>query len=805
MAFAKIPKLNEEFDPKLFKFIVLSKLPVILLIYFIFLLGGFLMLRYTHPIFKAKTIIQVDTKSKTQELLNIEKFTNEQLSQKLELLRSRVFIERVLSKLPLGVKYYSEGKFLNHELYTSSPFTVSYVIYNPLLYNNQIRVTYINNSLLSLSYSYKGASGEVKREAKFDELEIVINLKENEDPTYSTFKKQRSYLFEILQPEKLFETYASQISLTVLSDAAQTIQISVIDKNPARAADIANEMASEFQIFDIERRSQSANNILEYIDFQLQNVFEDLLMYEDSISIYKRKYNIDNNDEIRRQNSLAQLNTVEAELVKTQMESIMLQNILDELKTKETPIAMILITILSGSQYQTFLQSDIDKLGELVKRKEQLLLQFPENSPFVQSVNQQIEMQKNLTLNKAMNVKNNTDLRVKELTRRYNTQYSQIFGAESEQHFNLKRFERSFSVTEGFYNQLIEKKTEFSILMAGYVPENTILERASRNGEKVYPSRKKILSTVLILSSFLAFLIVALKYFRFDELVSVSEISKYTSVPVLGVLPKYASDIQMNKFIIEKYPRSFLAESLRAVRSNLQFINNSPGPKVIAITSTISGEGKTFLAVNLAGVLAVSGKRVIIIDSDMRKPSVHTYFRLKNSIGLSSLLSEQNSIEEAVQEINKFGIKFITAGPIPPNPAELLSDERFYNLIQKLKDDFDYIIIDNPPIGLVSDAMRSMQFADYPLFVLKANFSKRNFLPLAEKMQNVYNIKAISIIFNAYDKSISNVDLEKDLVYAYGYVKSGRKGNENNYYDMDEKPKFTFYQKFIRTFKKSFL
>lgn len=813
MAFAKIPKLNEEFDPKLFRFIVLRKLLLIIIIYAIFLFAGFIILRYTQPVFESKTIIQIDTKSKTQELLNIEKFTSEQLSQKLELLRSRVFIERVLSKLPLSVKYFSEGKFLNHELYTSTPFTVSYVIYNPVIYNNPVKLSYINDSLLKINYSYHGSSGEVKREAniipgkltKFEEFELVVHLKENGDPTHNTFRRQKSYLFEILQTDKLYETYAPKIILTVLSDAAQTIQISVRDKNPARAADIANEMASEFQIFDIERRSLSANNILEYIDFQLQNVFEDLLMYEDSIATYKRRYNVDNNDEVRRQNYLSQLNSVETELVKTQMESAMLKNVLDELNAKETPNALVLITILSGSMYQSFLQSDIDKLGELVKRKEQMLLQYPESSSFVQSVNQQIEMQKNLTLNKAMNVKNNTDLKVKELTRRYNSQYSQIFGSEYESHFNLKRFERSFTVTEGFYNQLIEKKTEFSILMAGYVPENTILERANRNGEKVYPSRKKVLLTVFLLSSFISFLIVALKYFRFDALVSVSEISKYTSVPILGVLPKYASEIPMNKFIVEKYPRSFLAESLRAVRSNLQFINNSPGPKVISITSTISGEGKTFLAVNLAGVLAVSGKKVIIIDSDMRKPTVHTFFKLKNSIGLSSLLSGQNVVEDAIQDIDKFGIKFITAGPIPSNPAELLSDERFFNLIDKLKDEFDFVIVDNPPIGLVSDAMKSLQFADYPVFVLKANFSKRSFLPLTEKMLNIYNIKAISIIFNAYDKSISNVDLEKDLVYAYGYIKSGRKGHENHYYDQDEKPKYTFYQKLLRTIRNSFV
>ncbi len=809
MAIAKIPKLNEEFDPKLFRFILLRKLPIIILIFIISFLGAYLMLRYTQPIYEAKTIIQIESESKAQKFLELGRITYDQFSQKLELLRSRTFIERVLAKLPLDVRYYNEGKFLNYELYTSSPFYVNYVIYNPAVYNTPFKLSYVNDSLLRLSYTYRSSEDEVRREAdvvpgkwmKFEELDLVIHLKPNGSHLGNIFPRQKSFLFEIMQTDKLYDLYHSSINLTVLNEVAQTIQISVRDKNPARASDIANEMATEFQAFDIEKRSQSASNILEYIEFQLQNVFEDMMMYEDSISEYKRTHNVGDIDEIRRQNTLSQLNSFENELIKAQMESNILQSILDELSSKDTPDALLLITILSGSQYSTQLQSDIDKLGELVRKKEQMLLQLPPGSNFFQSINQQIELQKNLMLTKAQNIKNSTDVRIRELTRRYNSQFNQAFSGESKPHFDLKRFERSYSVTENFYNQLIEKRTEFSILIAGYVPENIILEKSYRTGDKVYPSKKKVFMIVVVLASFLSFVIVALSYFRFDAIVSVSEVGKYSSVPLLGVLPKYASDIPLHKFIVEKYPKSFLAESLRAVRSNFQFINNSPGSKVIAITSTISGEGKTFLSVNLAGVLAISGKKVIIIDSDMRNPTVHKYFNLKNKVGLSSILSEQCDYEEAIQDIHKFDIKFITAGPIPPNPAELLNDEKFNILIERLKEKFDFVIVDNPPIGLVSDALKSMQFADYPIYVLKANFSKRNFLPLTDKMLNVYGIKNLSLILNAYDKSISNVDMEKDLVYAYGYA---RKGYKNHYYEQDEQPRLTFVQKIRRIIISSF-
>jgi len=807
----KIPKLNEEFDPKLFRHILFRKLPLIVLIFAFALLGAYLMLRYTQPVYQSRTIIQIETESKAEKLLDIGRFSSEQFSQKIELLRSRVFLERVFAKLPLTVNYYNEGKFLRHELYTSSPFTVNYVVYNPVVYGIPFRLSYVSDSLYRVSYTIHNGQGEIKREAEmtlgkwcdFDEVDIVIHPKSNGNSSSLTLMQRNNYLFEIQNPDILYDLYVSNISLAVLNEAARTIQILVRDRHAGRATDIANEMAAEFQVFDIERKSLSANNILEYIDYQLKNVFDDLLMYEDSIKSYKNIHNIDDIDEVRKQNMFSQLNIIENELVRVQIESNILQNILDELSRNDSPDAMYLLTVLSGSQYQSNLQADISKLGELVKKKEQLLQQVTENSSFVVSVNQQIEAQKTLMINMVRSIKVNTDMKLKELTKRYNSQYSQIYSNLSNPHFELKRIERSYSITEQFYNQLIEKKTEFSILLAGYVPENIILEKAYKAGEKVYPSKKKVLLIAIVLASFLSFVIIAFKYFRFDNIISVSEINKYTSVPVLGVLPKYASNIPIHQFIVEKYPKSILAESLRSVRSNLQFINNKPGPKIIGVTSTISGEGKTFLSVNLAGVLAISGKRVIIIDSDMRNPTVHKYFKLKNTAGLSSILSGQCAIEDTIQDIGKYNIKFITAGRIPPNPAELLNDEKFDLLIETLKKEFDYIIIDNPPIGLVSDSLKSMQLADYPIYVLMANYSKRNFLPLTEKMLKVYNIHNISIVLNGYDKSISNVDVEKDLVYAYGYIKGRRKGLGNNYYEEDVKPRYSFAKRIRLMIKRS--
>jgi tyrosine-protein kinase Etk/Wzc len=810
MASPRIPKFNEEFDPKLFRFIFLRKLPLIIILFILFFLGAFLMLRYTQPVFEANTIIQIETENKAEKIFDVSRFSDEQFSQKLELLKSRVFIERVLMKLPLDVSYYNEGKFLNHELYTSSPFSVNYVVYDPIVYGATFQIAVEEDSLLSLRYTTNSGENDETIETelipgqwkKLKHLELVVFLNLDDADNLEILRRQKYFLFHIHQPESLYDKYIGNISLIVLNEVAKTIQISVRDNNPSRASDIANEIATEFQVFDIERKSMSANNILDFIDTQLETVLEELTIFEDSIVGYKKKYNIDTIVEIKRQNSITQLNAIETELVGVQMESNILKSILDELNKKETPDTYVLLTILAGSQYQSHLQSDIGKLTELVQKKEQMLLNSPENSSFIVSIDQQIEKQKNLMVKSVQSIKTNTDIRLQELTKRYNTQYGQAFNAGQEPHFELKRMQRLYTITEQFYNQLIEKKTEFSILKAGYVPENIILEKARPQGDKVYPSQQKVLLITFLLAFFISFILVAIHYLRFNEIVSASEISKYTSVPVLGVLPKYPSNIPIQQFIVEKYPKSILAESLRAIRSNLQFITNGKGSKVIAITSTISGEGKTFLSINLAGALAITGKKVIIVDVDMRKPTVHKYFNLQNSQGMSTILSGQSTAEDCIQDIGKYNIKFITAGPIPPNPAELLNDDKFEKLIDSLREQYDFIIIDNPPIGLVSDSLKSMQLADYPIYLLRANYSKRNFLSLPEKMLQVYHINSISIVLNGYDNTISNVGMEKDLVYAYGYVKGYRKGLKNTYYEQDIRPNLSLWERIKNIFKR---
>ncbi len=227
-----------------------------------------------------------------------------------------------------------------------------------------------------------------------------------------------------------------------------------------------------------------------------------------------------------------------------------------------------------------------------------------------------------------------------------------------------------------------------------------------------------------------------INYIKNDKITALHEIHKYSNIEIstLGFIPFVKEKMDISQLIVDKRPKSMLTESFRAIRTNLQFINNDLNSKIIAVSSTISGEGKTFIAINLGGIIAFTGKRVVVIDLDMRKPKIHLALGTKNKNGMSEILSKKNKIEDCIKTSSLENLDFITAGTLPPNPSELIISETFDKTLDKLKKAYDIIIVDNPPVGLVTDGIPVLQKADYPIYIFKANYSRKNFVQNVEKL-----------------------------------------------------------------------
>jgi capsular exopolysaccharide synthesis family protein len=278
-----------------------------------------------------------------------------------------------------------------------------------------------------------------------------------------------------------------------------------------------------------------------------------------------------------------------------------------------------------------------------------------------------------------------------------------------------------------------------------------------------------IIGGALALWVVLSLIIIALKYLFHDKVLTIADISRYSNAPILGIVARYRNNIPVSQLIVDKKPKSMMAETFRTIRSNLDFISNEPGSKLIAVTSTISGEGKTFVSINLAGILAFTGKSVIVIDADMRKPKIHIGFSSTNEKGLSTLLIGKDSLENCIRKSELEHLDYITAGPIPPNPSELLLSEKMSALTDELLRRYDYVLIDNPPIGIVTDALTNMVKADYPIYVFRSDYSRRFFINNLERLIHENKITRLSVVLNG-------VDLRKSNRYGYTYGYGGGYG-----------------------------
>lgn len=779
----KIPELNDELDFKLLLYIAKRNIlfPIIFLAFAF--AGSFVYLRYTPPVYSTSVIFQLGTEDQLNPLMPPVLFWQEdQMAQKVELIRSSVFQYRVLSKLPLEVGYYTRGRVLNFELYSNSPFRIESNVKNPAIYGIHVNIEFLSNNNIEIHYQIDEGLPQRKltqigKLVQFPDLDLKVELI-SENPTQALLDEltRNNYFFVLHNPDNLYAKYSPSLKVNILNAPARTIIISKTGNNPNKISDIVNAMAAEFNLFDLEFKTESSDKILEFIDRQLEVVFSQLAQSELELERFRKEHNIEEETITPLSSVHARIGDLESQMVQLQMEESLLEEI-DKGIADETSIdAFSFIALLSGIEHRGNISGLLGVLQNQLVERERLLYEVTPNSRQIDAINFQINIQKRMLKESILSQRNNIRKQITNLENRL-AEFESVLNERANRGnlIEFNRLQRIFNINERFYNQLVEKKAEHSIARAGLVSQNIILEKSVPPGSPIAPQTNTIYLGSLLGALFLGLLIILLKYLFYDKIPSINEIFKYTKTPVLGVIPRHKGELAKNQVLVTQKPKSMIAESLRSIRTNFQFINNQPGTKLIAITSTVSGEGKTFFALNLAGILAFSEKKVILIDLDMRKPSIHKGFDTENFMGVSTILSGIHRIEDCINKSQISNLDFLSAGPIPPNPSELILTPKMESMLEYLKTHYDYIIIDNPPVGLVTDGMKGLLLAEYPVYIFKANYSSRNFINNVNRLVSENNLKNMSIVLNCVDPEFSSFG------YGQGYGLYSKYGSD--YYD----------------------
>lgn len=775
-----IPIINDQFDMNVFIHIMKkTKWSILLIAILIGLLtAGYL--RYSQREYESTAIIQINNENSSTKILGVENaFDEDQLVQIIELLKSKEFMSRTLKKLPLKVSFFNKGVFLSEELYKNEPIDVKYKILDNSIYGKKIFLNYEGHQKYTITIKsgneeeiYKG---EIGQWTTIEGAKIRINFKEGQKVNKRSSILTNQFYFVFSKPSQILRKYISGLNVSVMNYGARTISITYKGKNPLKTSEIVNFIAETYLIYEIERKRESSASVIEFIDSQASDIFKKLDRTEKDIVSFKQKNNIKSyNGSPFQPISIftSKINEFEESILNAEIEISSLNQINKELLDNSDINIFELIALISGTSSQNIVSNILTKLQEILTEKEELLNDVTTNNHKIQVINKQFENQKTIltefiktTVVRLVKKRDGYTLKIKEYEAR-------IFKEGDYNEIELSQLQRYYAIQDKFYQKLIEKKAEYLISQAGYVSKNTILESGSVPTVPVSPNKKIIIIFAFFITLVISITTLLIRYIFYNELSSVQELEFYTKIPVIGSIPLIDMQNKYSQLLVQKEMNSIVTESFRTIRSNLDFYNLNKKGSLIVVTSTVSGEGKTFVAINLAGILAMRGKKVIVIDLDLRKPKVHHTLSVENGEGMSRVLSGHLNIKDVIKKTEIEGLDYVTADLIPPNPSELISGDLMKETIDELKEMYDYIIIDTSPVGLVADSIHLFKQADLPLYVLKANYSKRRFVYNLDFLQNKKGISHINIILNGINMNMNKNSYQYGYGYGYGYYEA---------------------------------
>jgi len=745
--------VNTTFDIEVLKLVFKRNWYWCVLIFALLIVTGFLYLRYTKPIYESSMLIQINSENQGADILDFKDIRQEgSIAKEIELLRSQLLFKKAISDLPLQVSQYAKGEFLTEKRYKQGNLDIK-----PLLLKDSSLCDipiYISceKEQVVIDFTHKGKIYQLKTQpneiVKTEFFDIKISVDDLGVLKNDASVNKLYFIFNNLN------TISSQLvgglSVVPVDQRARTVEVSYRSHNPSLAQDIITSVTNNFFKYDEDLKKESAENVLNFVAVQLDSLTKELSHSKDSVMLFQRRENIANPDHLSSSiaDKIERLRNEEREI----LEELRVLKVVDD-KLSGNPNSMEvyrLIPDIIGQSYESSLNSQIKELYQLIEQKEDLSYKVTAGNENIIKFEQRILVRKESINGIIKSLSERSKEKLKVITtdiKEVEEQYFQL----PEKQMELARLTNIQELNEKYFALLTEKKVIYSISNAGYASNNKVLNDASQSSTPVFPIKGMVYSATLFLSFSLSIGLLLLKYLTFNQINQVSDLQSIIpkNVGMLGTIPVRKVKMLNSAIVVYDYPKSAISESFRAIRTNLSFVKKDL--KTIAVTSTISGEGKTFLVLNLAGIIAMSGKSVLIVDLDMRKPKIHLGFDQDNNKGMSNLLANHCTVDEVIQKTNYDGLEFISAGPIPPNPSELMLNNAFEGIIDQLKERYDIIVFDNPPVGLVSDGVKLLSKVDVPIYVFRANYSKRYFVEKLKEIADINEINNISVVLNGVD------------------------------------------------------
>ena len=737
-------------------------------------------LRLTTPIYNisATVMIKDDKKggganmSSELEKMGLDGFvsSSSNIDNEIEVLSSRSLASEVVNRLGLFVTYMNEDEFPSRELYRTSPVLVSLTPQEADKLPQTMKVSMILQPTGVMDVQI--TVGEKKYQKRFEKLPVVFPTDEGtiaffvNNDTLSSFRpenvtKERHITAFINRPFSVAKGYASSLSIVPTSKATSVVTVSLKNSNTQRGKDYIDKLLEMYNINANNDKNEVAQKTAEFINERIGIISKELGSTEQDLENFKRSAGI---TDLSSEAQIALAGNAEYE--KKRVENQTQINLVTDLQR-----------YMSGNDYEvlptnvglqdTGLAGAIERYNEMLAERNRLLRTSTESNPTIVNLNTSIHAMHG-------NVKATLDATLKglEITKadlaREAGRYSRRISDAPTQERQFVSIARQQEIKSGLYLMLLQKREENAIVLAATANNAKIIDEALADGSPVSPKRMTIYLAALLLGIGIPVGIIYLISLTKFKIEGRTDVEKLTLFPVIGDIP--LADEKSGSIAVFENKNNLMSETFRNVRTNLQFMLEN-GKNVILVTSTISGEGKSFVSANLAISLSLLGKKVVIVGLDIRKPGLNKVFNLpKKEYGITQYLTNTTmNLMDLVQpsDINK-NLYILPGGTVPPNPTELLAREGLDIAIETLKKNFDYVILDTAPVGMVTDTLLIGRVADLSIYVCRADYTRKAEFTLINELAENNKLPNLCIAINGLDLR------KKKYGYYYGYGKYGK-------------------------------
>ena len=736
----------------------------------------FLLNKYSSKVYKLNSTIGPIQENRSSVLSSNDMFrglgeynSGKNVDDAINSLNSYSLVYSTVSNLNFEVGYYTEKNSLfrqTSEFYMNSPFRVNVDKSHLQPINTKFYITILNDSTYRLSASNKKASlynyidNNILRKdvpfnidtiSKFNKIITGRNYKFSVSYNKELLPVKNStkdlYYFELYNIEELAKLYLKKMKVESASLLASIIDIMFTGKNIEKSIGFLNTYVNSFLEENLAKKNKVAENTINFIDSQISEISDSLTISESKLRNFRTANQVTTDLSFQGQRIYGQLEQIETQRTNLEVQSRYYNYVINLFKTNQdvsgvVPPASANITDPVMNKLIT------DLLAFNAERSSIISNNRNEKNLFLAQVDNKIKNQKQAIIENVTNNLNTISITLNELNYRSDKLSNEISGLPKTE-MNMVNIQRKFKLNDAIFTYLLQKRSEAEISRASNYPDYEVLEPARKiTSEIVRPNIILNYFLSLFLGLLIPTMFIIIRDFLNDKVSSIYDIEHLIDRSVFGII---YNNPKKYEAVVAEAPRSAIAESFRNLRSSLFLRLKSEQSKVILITSSQPQDGKSFISFNLAASIASVGYKTVIIDCDLRRPTLHIKFKEDNSSGISNFMIKNAGKDEIIHKTSVENLFFIPAGPVLPNPSELIDAGVLDDLINYLKSRFEFIIIDTPPVGLVAESIQLMKYASQILVVSRNNSTQKEILLNALTSLNSNKIENYEVILNDLD------------------------------------------------------